>query len=352
MDVEENIKKYRSIQPVYQNYVIELSDLLITLLKQAGIAYHVVERRAKTVESFADKISSPGKKYKNPIAEITDLAGIRIVLLYLNDIDQVINLIRKNFDIDEANSVNKVEIIPPDQFGYQSVHLIVTLDKKRSLLPEWSSFAGLKAEIQVRTVLQHAWAAISHKLQYKNKTEIPRQLKRRLYRLSGLLELADEEFLGLRNQQEELRGKIATAIDKHDLEVEINRLSLREYLESSQTVKKLINIAEKSGVDIMSIEQEDAWTSELMKVLSCLEINRIEELNKFLQGSLHWEKAVFDKLHQEKEEDEGRPKMSVPFLIGLIFIVYYCKKLPSNIQSKVGVYQRKLSSLNKIISNK
>jgi putative GTP pyrophosphokinase len=67
-------------------------------------------------------------------------------------------------------------------------------------LPGWAKYKGLKAEFQVRTILQHAWDAISHKLDYKPESPMPRQNRRRLARLAGLLELADDEFSNLKKQ--------------------------------------------------------------------------------------------------------------------------------------------------------
>ena len=343
MDEEEFVKRYRLIQPLYANYVAQLSGLLRTLLAQAGIAYHVVEGRAKPVESFATKISRPGKKYDDPLSEVTDLAGLRIVLLYLDDVTPVINIVRQDFAVDEDRSVDKGAIVPPEQFGYQSVHLIVTLDDKRRLLPEWRTFSAMTAEIQIRTVLQHAWAAISHKLQYKNESEIPRRLKRRLYRLSGLLELADEEFLDLRKEQEELRSEIATAIDRQEPDVEIDRLSLIEYLNSSRAPRELALVAKKSGANIMP--KNKSWVSDLLDVINHIGIRRIVDLDKVIRESLTWAEAVMDAFG----ELDGLGTMSVPFVVGLILIARYNNKLPKRIRAKAGEFTRYLPMTDKLI---
>jgi hypothetical protein len=96
-----------------------------------------------------------------------------------------------------------------DRFGYTSVHLIVQLPAALVRRRHFERFAGLHAEIQVRTVLAHAWAALSHATQYKRETETPLVLGRRFARLAALLELADAELAELMRRHSELQ---ATAV--------------------------------------------------------------------------------------------------------------------------------------------
>ena len=67
---------------------------------------------------------------------------------------------------------------------------------------EWKKFSGIKFEIQIRTVLQHAWSAISHKLEYKTVNDVPKKMRRQLFRISALLEIGDQEFSSLRQISE------------------------------------------------------------------------------------------------------------------------------------------------------
>jgi ppGpp synthetase/RelA/SpoT-type nucleotidyltranferase len=138
---------------------------------------------------------------------MTDLSGIRIVAYYLRDVHRIANVIRNELRIDELNSSDKASELPVTGFGYRSVHLIASLDERRLALPEWRKFINLRCEIQVRTVLEHVWAAVSHELQYKREDEVLPIFKRRLARLSGLLELSDEEFGDLRREKEEFESE-------------------------------------------------------------------------------------------------------------------------------------------------
>lgn len=82
----------------------------------------------------------------------------------------------------------------PDRFGYCSVHYVVEMSQKRLNLYEHQAYEGLKCEIQIRSVLQHAWAEIEHDLGYKSEIAIPKRIRRNFSRLAGLLEIADKEI--------------------------------------------------------------------------------------------------------------------------------------------------------------
>lgn len=168
------------------------------LLINSKTEYHVIEKRIKEIKSLKNKlekkitdnsstISSLTISKSEDIKEITDLSGIRVIVFYLEDVRQVLNLICQVYKIDEVNSNFFLSNSEYDRFGYQSVHVIV----------EWES---IKIEVQIRTVLQHAWAAISHKMDYKSVMKSPYQLKRKLSRLSGLIEIADNEFNDLKTE--------------------------------------------------------------------------------------------------------------------------------------------------------
>jgi ppGpp synthetase/RelA/SpoT-type nucleotidyltranferase len=96
-------------------------------------------------------------------------------------------MIEEEFTIDKDNSLDKRKELRSNEFGYLSVHYVVSLSPARAALGEYKNYASLRAEIQVRTVLQHAWAAVDHRLRYKSETDAPEHLRRRLFLLSGLL---------------------------------------------------------------------------------------------------------------------------------------------------------------------
>jgi len=217
-----------------------LHDHLRACIAREAIDLSQIESRTKSPKSFSEKIATKGK-YQNPLEEITDLAGLRVIVYYPRDVRAVGALIDREFEIDWENTNRQGEDDPPERFGYRSDHYIV-----RS--PADERFAGLSAEIQVRTVMQHAWAAVDHRIRYK-AGDLPRDLSRRLFRLSALLELADEQFAGLQLASDERSVQYARALDHGDLDVDVDILSLRVMLDREDVGMRWARRAVALGYD-------------------------------------------------------------------------------------------------------
>jgi len=245
----DDTRRFKEERVRYEKFTIKLRALVTDLLASEGIDA-VIEGRTKSVESFAGKVTRPGKAYQDPLHEITDLSGIRVVLRTLNDVNQVGSLIEREFVVDSARSVKKSEHLDADRFGYLSEHYIVQLKEPRIHLPEWEPLQGLNAEIQVRTILQHAWATVQHSLDYKSKYDIPNQLRRRLFRLSALFELADQELNAISSDASTLFSQYKVQVQSAKEDIELNVDSLKAYVENSETVAHWAKYMEGLGVEV------------------------------------------------------------------------------------------------------
>jgi ppGpp synthetase/RelA/SpoT-type nucleotidyltranferase len=159
------------------------------------------------------------------------LAGVRITTFFLRSVARVDEVLHREFEIveriDKAASLWK-----EGRLGYQSVHYLVRLGTNRVALGEYQTFKGLLAEIQVRTVLQHAWAEIEHDIQYKSLETIPDQIRRRFVSLAGLIEIADREFQAIQDEDEQIRVTARQSVEKGQLqEVQITGDALHAYLD-------------------------------------------------------------------------------------------------------------------------
>lgn len=283
--IQQWVNDFEQIRPKYEKLRVKIVQLLEELLTTEGIKYHLVESRTKTLDSFSEKIQRKGKRYSDPLHEINDLTGIRIIAYYTHDVDKICNLIEAQFEIDKENSVDQRVHLAFDQFGYLSVHKIVRLASPRKNLPEWLDIAELAFEIQVRTVLQHAWAAISHALQYKHESEIPAEFRRRLIRLSGLLELADEEFASLREDQAAFAQHVSEQILTQNLLIDIDAISVSKYLTSTSSTSSILNAVPTFGMendfrDGYDSNDEETDYYQLTTVCRILNIRTIYDLNK------------------------------------------------------------------------
>lgn len=267
---------YKASYDKYKSFTNELNKLIIHLLKNDKLEIAQIEHRTKDIDSFIGKIKRKEKNYINPIAEVTDLVGIRIITYYSEDIDKIGKLLKKEFKIDYVNSINKSQAIEPDKFGYLSVHFIICLGDNRKNLTEWKMFSDINAEIQVRTVLQHAWAAIDHKLIYKSAIDVPKELSRKLFRLSALLELADEQFLELRNITENLENDYTNKALLGNFDFGINLNSLEIYFNFTNQLKIWANLAKEIG--FMPLEQYKIDTKITGNVISLQRIIKIMNL--------------------------------------------------------------------------
>jgi ppGpp synthetase/RelA/SpoT-type nucleotidyltranferase len=211
----------------YEELCAEVAYILNKKLQEIEIEVSTVTRRAKTLNSFLTKIQR--KKYDDPFTEITDLAGVRVVCLYTRDIDEIEKCIRAEFDVLEK--VDKLNDKGPDSFGYNAIHFVVKLGKGSSGA-RYDDLKNLLCEIQVRTVLQDAWAIIDHHLVYKNESDVPKQLQRKLNSLAGLFETADDQFDRVRQERETYLADVRSSRSDPEqfLSNDLNKDSFTEFL--------------------------------------------------------------------------------------------------------------------------
>ncbi len=161
-------------------------DLVTALLDDAGINYLSVVGRPKSVASFATKAhrEAAGQPvFADPLTQITDVVGVRVITYLRRDVAAVAGLLHDTLTVLDDRDMGR-ETASEGRFGYASRHLLVEREDDRS------------AQIQVRTVLQHAWAEFEHAMRYKGAIpdEQAPELDRRFTLAAGLLELADREF--------------------------------------------------------------------------------------------------------------------------------------------------------------
>ena len=226
---EQIANEFLARQALYGELCESMKALVGKLIAGLPLTIQSLTSRVKDGDKLAEKLSRRGKHYST-LAEVTDLAGIRVITYLPEDVDKVAALIEREFQIDRDNSIDKRITVNPDSFGYSSLHLICSHDGKRSSLPEYAHLANLKCEVQIRTVLQHAWAEIEHDLGYKTAVEIPQTVKRRFSRLAALLEAADDEFMRIKAELAAYSAKVASTPSLPDLP--LDTITLQRFIET------------------------------------------------------------------------------------------------------------------------
>jgi len=214
------LEEYRENLPMFKEAEKNIKDKLKKVFDKAGIVVAALESRVKTESSLVGKLELKGAKYAT-LADITDIVGLRVITFYMDDVDKVASVVDRLFDVDWENSVDKRRLHEIDSFGYMSLHYICRMDG-----------FPYRFEIQMRTVLQHAWANMNHDTGYKSGVEIPKAYLRNLNRLAGMLELADEQFSIIRNDLADYRRKVQALVASGNLdEVPLDADTFRSFLQ-------------------------------------------------------------------------------------------------------------------------
>jgi len=235
------------------------------------------------------------------------------------DCDAICNLISESFSVDQDNSMIKGEELDPDKFGYLSTHYVLSIGSDRSNLPEFTLFKELKAEIQVRTLLQHAWAAIDWKFRYKEQKEAPKQLRRRLFRISALLEAADNEFSLVNKAIQELRQSYSEAISSAQLNISLNTESVALFLKESAIVNTVIRVAGSKGINTVK-NYSDEVLSRLVSTAQILSIETLEDLDKRLRSNERHLSSFFE-IAKNKLDKSRFNLLRLPALIRYVLMI-------------------------------
>lgn len=275
-EASQLIAKYALETAIYERMGAAVSHLLSQILSGEGLNVHSVTHRSKTIDSLGKKVSKPDKSYQS-LNEITDLAGIRVTTYFSEDVDRVAKLIEREFLIDRPNSVDKRVALDPDRFGYQSLHYVAQFDRTRAGLIEYKTYSGKKFEIQIRSILQHAWAEIEHDLGYKSAVGVPKEIRRRFARVAGLLEVADDEFGSLRSKLRLYEEEVGKKIALNPEDVGLDLPSLKSAYSSGSAIAAL----DKAIVANSKATLEEATLDALERVLKrllYLGIHKVSEL--------------------------------------------------------------------------
>lgn len=182
------LAEYRAKRPQYEEFCIAVHKLLDLFLRE-GEYKHQLTYRVKSPERLHEKLirkAEQGITYEQ-LSDIEDLAGLRVIFYSEKEKERFINAIKN-----EVGGAIRIEEKQKPS-GYKATHLIVAFGPARLKLREYKHFEGLKSEIQVTTILRHAWAEIEHDLIYKD--------------ISGMKEHDPEKFALMREKLEEIMEK-------------------------------------------------------------------------------------------------------------------------------------------------
>ncbi|WP_283623894.1 GTP pyrophosphokinase [Morganella morganii] len=262
----------------------QLASVVENMLKQNKIPYLSVESRTKSISSIEEKIKR--KNYKNPKEQLTDISGIRVILYTEDDVQKACEIVKDIFQIDRTNSLDDIKRLSIDKIGYRSTHFVCDIGKMRSEMKEYNSFSGLKFEIQIRTILQHAWANLTHDRNYKFGGSLPQNIQRKINLYSGMLEVVDMGFSEIIHDIEKYKTSLSNKSASEYTDYSIDSINLVEYLNK---------LARENDYNLHNLKVEFD-NQEVIDELSFFKIFNISELREIIP------KNFFENLKKYKIE--------------------------------------------------
>ena len=239
---EAILQEYQDNLPRFREVEQKVKERLRQSFADAGLLVAALESRVKSYDSLAGKLELKGQKYSS-LADLTDILGLRVITFYIDDVDKVASAVERLFTIDWENSIDKRKIHEIDSFGYLSLHYICSV-------PDFP----YRFEIQMRTLLQHAWANMDHDTGYKSGVEIPKRYMRNMSRLAGMLELVDDEFSKIRIELTDYRRRVQALVRSGNLdEVAIDGDTFRSYMELEPFSQLNRRIASMNQAEIQEV---------------------------------------------------------------------------------------------------
>lgn len=306
---KEIVNEYEKNYLYYEKFRGQVEDYIRSLLNNEHISFHSITSRTKNIDSLTKKIELKNKYQK--LQDITDLVGIRIITYYSDTVDQISKLIEKRFVIDRDNSIDKRKTIDPDRFGYRSLHYVVQINNGQIQFNTDFNYYDLKFEIQISSILQYTWAEIEHDLGYKSQEEIPYDIKRSFSRLASLLELADEEFLRIKNEIFAYKNQLMLSY----LSAKLDKESLNVFKIKSPEFIDLISFFIK---ELEAKKASQGNFKNIISMLKYLNLKTLQEVDNRLKQYHHLIKKYAYVLY----EDTTRSNLNV--ISGDIPLLYLC----------------------------
>ena len=270
---QELLQQYKNLFPVFTQMAEVIPEKLKSFFDEAGIIVAAVEHRVKTEESLTGKLRLKGSKYPDIFA-LTDIVGLRVITFYIDDVDKVASVLERLFEIDWENSIDKRKAHDIDSFGYLSLHYICRIPEKAYSNPDYPELNKIRFEVQMRTVLQHAWANMSHDTGYKSGVEIPKIYLRNMSRLAGMLELCDDEFSRIRKEISDYRRNVQKLVASGNLdELGLDGDSFRGFL----AIKPFDRLTKRIA-SINQAEVQDADLSGFLRIFQGLRFHTIGDI--------------------------------------------------------------------------
>lgn len=278
--IDEVLEEFDRKKDLLSSLCTTTQSLIEELLRHEKIRYQSVQCRVKSRDKLRTKYSSPQKNYL-ALNDITDQAAVRVITYYEDEAELVAGMIEQQFCVDRDRSVDK-RATEPNKFGYYALNYICKYSQDRASLSEYKKFADVWFEIQITSVLRHAWSEMEHPW-YDLRGAFPADIQRRFARMAALLEVAESEFMSLKKIQADYQRSVEVLVEAKDLTMRVDALSMAPFLKQDPLVKEIDkNLASMMGLTI-SPELPDFIVESRSRTATLAGVKTLQELRDLLR---------------------------------------------------------------------
>ncbi len=205
--MERNVKKilddFKEKRALYEEFCLAMHKFLDSMLLANGCKYQIFYR-IKEFDKLEEKIirkEKEGVTY-DKLEDLEDLAGLRILFYIESDKDNFVKELLSELTGDVTITNHKKES------GYEATHIITSFGKKRISLSEYSKFDGLKCEIQLTSILHHAWSEIEHDMIYKDTLGVKKNKQKSIFVKKEMKRILSEYLVKASTELDKLAKKI------------------------------------------------------------------------------------------------------------------------------------------------
>lgn len=287
MTIEEMLQRFDEDYSKYEKFTDALKVSVEKKLIETRCPYVFITKRTKDRDSFKNKIMDNGNV--RSLEQIDDISGVRIISKYQDDVKICYGKIKECFKTEIKRPPDKLEIGDVEKFEYRLPSMILRASNNST---EFHDFGDMDAEVQFRSLLEHAWASVGHEF-YKEGTPHP-EILRDLASMNALIEIADREFIRIREKIHDLRN-IDDEFKKDSFgKSHINMWSFKKYLIEHGNLRewqelgigvKMRQPGHKQGL-LGSYDYLDYFRYDLMPIIDLLKnnnISNISQLHELLQ---------------------------------------------------------------------
>jgi ppGpp synthetase/RelA/SpoT-type nucleotidyltranferase len=327
-------KIYERARPTYVSFCERLKELLESQMDDERIPYWLAYVAVDRVDSFVQRLyraACDGLHVDDPFEELPDFARLEVTAYSPDDVGRIETLLRVELEIDEERSTSVAAVWAEnehpsprpgdDRLGYQTAKVVVSLPD--TLARSWRGFGGLRAVIDIRTLMQEAWAAFDKNLPYYRHSSYPPEARRALEEAVARCLDADTALAAVRYEMDRADKRYAQAIDEGDLDLPLDTRSVRAYLHGSEVVGELVSIAEAAGMEPAKPDRS-GWFLEqrMLTQLRRAGVGSISELDTLLRGGLERAGAIFaDVVRLSKERDFQPYAVSGDVVVFLVIVL-------------------------------